>query len=337
MFTRRRSVHGRSMGSVRSAQQKCVRRGLLEPLILLHMEHLISAPDMSRAAITRLQVIAAEDIGLGAPGLLPTLCRLERGWSGLDRQERARRLIQAAKLCVVDVEASRFLPCWLVTLVQGVQSAQPRWRSLEELLESLSQAIENLDLDQAGSCLEEIFLRHPLPGEEPLPDPVGFSALVTNDVWRVLQAGLQSHQAELIEACQRCFGPPSRRSIASRLFLYLALVARVTNLPAWSLSVPTVSDAEVHFWLKEAGTRSFEFPDWVFDRHTAQGKRMGRGYAHFFEEAVLLAHPSSVLGAEREREVFQKARTIYLEAEERHGRRAASTSNMRKRWRSKVA
>ena len=61
MFLRRRSVHGRLMGDIRSAQQKCVRRAFLEPLILLQLEHLLSTPDMSLAALKRLVVIAAED------------------------------------------------------------------------------------------------------------------------------------------------------------------------------------------------------------------------------------------------------------------------------------
>ena len=51
MFARQRSYHGRMMGEIRSAQQKCVRRAWIEPLTLLNLEHLLSEPDFSQAAM----------------------------------------------------------------------------------------------------------------------------------------------------------------------------------------------------------------------------------------------------------------------------------------------
>ena len=37
-----------------------------------------------------------------------------------------------------------------------------------------------------------------------------------------------------------------------------------------------------------------EMPDWALDKHTAAGKRMGRGHAHFFEVGAVLANEAEV-------------------------------------------
>ena len=43
------------------------------------------------------------------------------------------------------------------------------------------------------------------------------------------------------------------------------------------------------------GTREgFEIPDHALDKHTARGRKMGRGVAHFFEESVKLANAAKL-------------------------------------------
>ena len=336
MFSRRRSVHGRLMGSVRSAQQKCVRRGLLEPLILLNIEHLLSEPDMSRAALSRMQVIAAEDVGAGCLGLLPALMALEKGWRSLDKKTRARRLIQASHLCA-NAETSRFLPCWLVSLIKGVEVTKVtgHWRSFEVLLSELGDSLKSKDLRRAGLVIEEIFLRHPIGNETPLPSSVGLPRSAMAKIWAMLLAHCPADKQLYVEACRKRFGPPSRESVAARLFLYLGLLCVLVDMPGQALTIKFVTDREVASWLGRAEGEKFAFPDWVFDRQTRRGKSLGRGYTHFFDEATRLANPSSVLGLGREREARMTAKNIYIEEENLFGK--ASTANIRRRWRAAAA
>jgi hypothetical protein len=338
MFMRRRSVHGREMGLVRSAQQKCTRRALLEPLILLNLEHLLSKPDMSRAAIKRLQVVAAEDIGVAQPGLLPALVSLARGWERLGAGERARRLIIAAKLCASNTDASRFLPCWLVTLIKGVAVAPQRalWRPQGALIGSLRDALTRRDLTAAGLTVEEVLLRVPFGGEAALPEGAHMEPAALAAVWAALRGASLPSQAALIDACEGCFGPLSRATAGCRLFIYLALVAVVEGVAVEGVALPRVDDGEVAGWLARAKAAPFALPDWVMDRHTAQGKRMGRGYGHFFAEATWLARPSHVLGEAREQATREAALALYLAEEQRFGR-ASSTKYMRSRWRAAAA
>ena len=337
MFGRKVSYHGRLMGEVRSAQQKCVRRAMLEPLILLNLEHLLTTPDFSRAALSRLQVIAAEDLGVEALGLLPVLTEFEREWPSLGQFERAQKLIQASFLCV-DSAASRFVPHWAVTIMKGVgiHHSVDDWRSLEKLQSLLDRALREKSLQEAAVLIEEIFLRHPIENEVGLPLAIGFDKGVMSVVWDVLSRHCPTKQRRSFEALRRLFGPPSREGIASRLFLYLALLMLIREIPIRPVSVPKVSKKDVESWLERAKRESFEIPDWMQDRHTPLGKKRKLGYEHFFNEACVLANPSSLLGRQYEDEMLEISKAIYLEEEKDHGRRS-STANMRKRWRRRVA
>ncbi len=336
MFGRRRSFHGRAMGEVRSAQQKCVRRSLFEPLVCLHLEHLLSEPDMSRAAITRLQVIAVEDIGVGSPGLLPALMQLEEGWKKLDRLQRARRLIQGAILAT-QTRASRFVPCWIPTLTLEVEVPKSvgGWRSLDQLLEQLRRELKSRSLKAAALIMEEIFLRHPIEGEADLPSAIALGRGVMSCVWEQLNAYCTESQRQWLRYFKKRFGPPSRESLEARLFLFFPLIVMMRGIEIPELSIPELGDDEVRRWLKKAENVRYELPDWVFDRHTSKGRRKGRGYKHFFDVASRLKRPSFVLGAHQEAEVFEVARALYLDEERRFG--AAGSSFRRRRWRAQAS
>ena len=333
MFLRRRSVHGRLMGDIRSAQQKCVRRAFLEPLILLQLEHLLSTPDMSLAALKRLVVIAAEDIGLGAPDLIPVLNERMEGWKGLSQFERARRLIEVSYLAVAR-PASRWIPHWAVTLVTSVPTDQS-WRAEEVMLNGIRASLRAGDWEQMGLDVEEGFLRTTLKGEVDLPQGIGFSIDFLSKVWDVMLQESSLARIPRMKAWRHCFGTPSKISISSRLFLYLAVMDSCLRLPVESLSRPVISDEEVASWLERAAHEVYDIPDWMMDKHTAQGRRANKGQQQFFEEGAVLARPSDVLGIEREEEMRLRAKDIYLERERLYGRECR-TKHIRKRWREAV-
>jgi hypothetical protein len=331
MFAKQRSFHLRSMGEVRSAQQKCTRRGMLEGVILLNLEHLLTTPDYSFAALKRMQVIAAEDIGAASPDLCRMLLSLEGQWKTLGQREKARRLIQGAML-MLEGDASRFVPCWAVILIDGVVAARSHWLAEDVLLDQLDQLLDQRDLQGAGLMIEEIFLRHPIEDEQPLPEPIGLPRGVMSRVWDVIQAHAAWNQQPQLQAWRTLFGPPSAESITSRLFLYLSLVCTLLTPPSPRLLLPQISDEAVDAWLERARKESFPIPDWMMDKHTLQGMRAGRGQQQFLTEAVQLTKPSAVLGAEREQTTYHQAVEIYLR-EERHFGRESRTQHIRARWR----
>lgn len=334
MFLRRLSVHGRRMGEVRSGQQKCIRRGMLEPLILLNLEHLLSTPDMSRAALSRMQIIAAEDIGVASLGLVDFLMNLEKGWKHATQKERARRLIQASHL-ICTTPTSRFVPCWIVTLITGVpEPSQGRlWRTKESLLDALDQACAEKELQEAGYIVEEFFLRHPIEKEEDLPFSIHFERDVMSDVWDVLESHCPLNMYAAFSAWRRRFGTPSKETKDSRLFLYLAVLALLRDVPTTFLPQRYVSNQEVEDWLQRAQKERFELPDWMYDRHTRRGRQLGRMYEHFFEEGAALSNPSDILGESVERDMCERAKQIYIENEKQYGHKCGS-KYIRRRWRA---
>ena len=75
-WQRTTTEHGFSADEVISALQKCLRRGMLDNVLLLGWEMYLTSPEMEEMLWSRLCVIAVEDIGMGnpqAPMLVETL------------------------------------------------------------------------------------------------------------------------------------------------------------------------------------------------------------------------------------------------------------------------
>lgn len=75
-WQRTTTEHGFAADEVISALQKCLRRGLIDNVLLLGWEMYLTSPELEDKLWSRLCVIAVEDIGLGnpqAPILVETL------------------------------------------------------------------------------------------------------------------------------------------------------------------------------------------------------------------------------------------------------------------------
>lgn len=75
-WQRTTTEHGFAADEVISALQKCLRRGMLDNVLLLGWEMYLTSPEMEEMLWSRLGVIAVEDIGMGnpqAPILVETL------------------------------------------------------------------------------------------------------------------------------------------------------------------------------------------------------------------------------------------------------------------------
>ena len=80
-WQRTTTEHGFAADEVISALQKCLRRGMLDNVLLLGWEMYLTSPEMEEMLWSRLCVIAVEDIGLGnptAPVLVETLYQQHR-------------------------------------------------------------------------------------------------------------------------------------------------------------------------------------------------------------------------------------------------------------------
>jgi replication-associated recombination protein RarA len=48
--------------------------------------------------------------------------------------------------------------------------------------------------------------------------------------------------------------------------------------------------AVMAFWMGDRQAMRLEIPDHALDKHTVRGRRLGRGFEHFFEEGAKLAN-----------------------------------------------
>lgn len=74
----------------------------------------------------------------------------------------------------------------------------------------------------------------------------------------------------------------------------------------------------------------YEVPDYAFDKHTAKGRRLGRGIDHFFDEATKLNPEADIAGVERYTEAARRSLSTgrkwrYANAKA-GGRRSTSTA-----------
>lgn len=89
--------------------------------------------------------------------------------------------------------------------------------------------------------------------------------------------------AVLVHAlCEQYLDAKSRGSGSTRLFLIHAVFA-MCRAPKSRL----IDHANIALYRREEGW--YEIPDYVFDQHTAEGRRRGRGLDHFWSDGTVLA------------------------------------------------
>lgn len=104
-WQRTTTENGFAADEVISALQKCLRRGMVDNVVLLGWEMYITSPELEEKMWSRLQVIAVEDIGLGnpnAPVLIETLFQQHKRF---DRPTGDRFLFAAHAIRVLATSA----------------------------------------------------------------------------------------------------------------------------------------------------------------------------------------------------------------------------------------
>jgi replication-associated recombination protein RarA len=125
------TLHGLAADEVRSTLQKCVRRGMLEEAILAAYELYQTGESAERLLWRRLEVMAAEDVGLGlqqAPLLIEALGR------------QAERLPRSGDRWIFAAHAVRLLTCAAkdrtsAELADWAQAVTDRGERLVEILD----------------------------------------------------------------------------------------------------------------------------------------------------------------------------------------------------------
>ena len=123
-----KTIHGLPADEIRSSLQKYVRRGMLEEAILTAYELYSTSEAAEDLLWRRLEIMGAEDVGLGAPGVPATLEALHAQRSRIPRGgERWLLAAHAVRLLVLAPKdrTSAELSDWAASMIDGgVRSAE---------------------------------------------------------------------------------------------------------------------------------------------------------------------------------------------------------------------
>jgi len=111
--------------------------------------------------------------------------------------------------------------------------------------------------------------------------------------------------------------------LSTRLYLYNIIGRRFHKCPSGKMQMSHVNAPNL---------QKVDLDDFVYDKHTTEGKKRKRGMKHFFESATVILNPSENI--ENRVESKRKAEKIYMADERKFGTRSASNSAERKRIRS---
>ena len=302
MWQSQHTFYNRLNGDVKSALQKFCRRGLVNESIACCLEFLKG--NNGKAALQRLLVISVEDKFPEGCSYIKWFNDKIKHWKKIENKSEV--LINAAASiasCKSDRHAAWLARVAIHNAAEGITPTEP-----EELM---------------ATRVEKRLLRMKKKNEIDTPNDKEESDLF-NSIFSIIFDGKQLNkvESELWNVFRKTF--TREATLTSRLYLY-------TLIGLQNHGYKTDSKIPAKFEYNESG--AVELPDYVFDKHTKAGKRMGRGLKHFIEVGAYVSNPHEDIS--KRSGVKRKAEQIYLEDESKYGTKYANSRAVRRRVRKK--
>lgn len=285
---------GLPFDEVSSALQKACRRGLRAEARQWALDMWLASPVAATNAWNRLMTIAVEDIGPADPQViwLVNFCRLQCNVSTVDRGSSAARDNTAAGggheyarlwVCTAaDILASAkktrandWMCAWFKEGLEGKKVGTP-----DQLVEGIKTGLREKKIDIAWyytnalhghglmSAIKRFYQLDTWKGNTYVSD---LSTIGLDKNW--FKSG--KHRLLLIHILNTYLrGTLPSRAMTSQEAM-AALVERKVNATEYQDMIKNV--------LARDTDRLIGMPDWALDKHTARGKKMGRGIQHFLQ------------------------------------------------------
>ena len=312
MWGIKQSIYGRQFNALRSAQQKYSRRCMYEKLVQVSLE--MHASGYGRAAYDYLSTICVEDKFPNGANLLWNHMNVLKRWKKLSGPAQSKEITQ---MCynISHTKSDRH-PAYLARLALTFAN-----KNMEEYIKK-RKLMEGDSLDELefAGLIEEVILR--LPKKNELPTQEDFIAYKGMDTLHdMLFSKLPATRTNslLFDYFKKNWAKQAKGT--ARLYIY-NLVGRIFHKHSENSSFPSLQPPE----LKEV-----ELDDYVYDKHTVEGKKRKRGLKHFLEVGAKIENPSK--GIEKRASLKRKAEQVYLETETAFGTRHANSRSERKRIR----
>ena len=280
MWSKRESVFGRTLGSLRSAQHKYGRRCDKKKMTQVSME--IAASACPQAAFDYMAIILVEDKFPDGGNFIWNHQMISKRIKKMTRDQQMAAVAQMA-FTVTSLTSDRH-PCNLARVAQDLCTKDP----VDDPEQRMAQEAE------------KIIMRIPVRNEMPLPDdlPVkeGMEKL-KKLVFRSIP--YTKYNLMLFDMFRKNWTKDGK--MTHRLYIY-NLVAR--NFHRHSTNCRYIPQIAI------PPLQKVELDDFVFDQHTIEGRKRKRGMEHFLEHGAVINNPS--VDIENRGAVKRKAKASFL-------------------------
>lgn len=300
MFLRLKSNYGRTMGTLYSAMQKAVRRSDAHTAVQVALE--MHDRGYGKAAFGRLMVISVEDCFPSGAKYLGSMQTDFKDWSKYSKDQQTELLVVYATHLANSTHDRAAAYSARVAMYDVKTGGEPptEERKLGAKCEKILLSIRK---SKETHCPGDMTPERGFEKMEKLLD-------LSNTPNRVC---FQKLKKEFVK----------EGSLTSRLYLY-TIVGRMFHefddvaRMSFSVDIPKLEKVELQ--------------DFVYDKHTLEGKKRKRGLEHFLKEGAAITNPSP--GIEKRTAVKRLAEEIYTKDEELYGTKEANSRHERKRLRS---
>lgn len=309
MWGIKESIYKRQFNVLRSAQQKYARRCNWEKMMQVSLE--MAASGCSRAAYDYLSTLMVEDKFPAGAELLHNHQYVLKQWK---KMTPTSQMNEIAQMCynITHTKSDRH-PAYLARVAMKMVA--------DEMNGKESTIQHDQDELQVAKEVEKVILRLPKKNELPTPEDFQYNQGISK-LYGIIFKTLPATRTNLLLFNYFKDNWIKQAKSTARLYMY-NLVGRMFHKHGGKYDFPIVNAPPL---------KMIELDDYVYDKHTVEGKKRKRGLQHFLEVGAKIENPSEGILARGG--IKRKAEKIYLESEKDHGTRNANSRFERKRLRA---
>lgn len=304
------SIYDRQFNALRSAQQKYARRCNYEKMTQVSLE--MAASGYGKAAYEYMATILVEDKFPHGANLLWNHMNVLSRWKKLSGDSQKQEI---AQMCynITHTKSDRH-PAYLARL--GLRMVDD---SVNGYVRNISSDKEEMEFAEK---VEYIILRIPKKNELPTKLDLKHDKAM-KELHELIFSKLPATRTNsvLFDYFKKNWAKQAKST--SRLYIY-NLIGRIFHKHKDHMDpFPTVPTP---------GLKKVDLDDYVYDKHTVEGKKRKRGLKHFLEEGAKVENVSE--GIMNRVGVKRRAEKVYMNDEKDYGTRQANSRAARKRIRA---
>ena len=277
---------------IRSAIQKAVRRCEVEDVLYCVAE--MDLTGLGNAVFVNLIMFCYEDVGPAEPYLIVEVYNQYLKWKKILKDHKIKpsesASLSQAKECLIRVGymMARAHKCRVVDYaMHNFQKSVYLNLTVDDALNQFQEALKSKDLEMTLDRLDTL--------TRMIVDHDGRKVKPFKKIWAVIRKQpTNSVVSNILEVMEKCFSITLKKCLRFPLIHACFLVVRddyqIRGIP--KLIPENVTSLVETYYAADFNHQVMK--DYVYDKHTAKGKRMGRGTQHFISEGskvVNLGYP----------------------------------------------